>query len=119
MACAWSEGTVVDVRWCDETSKEVRDAFKAIDESEGAAGVGQDERDAVAMMRCGAILLTLDTGKTFLAARCVWTPKFSPSASSVLGPGSESVVRKVQRVLRPPKHRLWNHERSRRGYERH
>ncbi len=70
-------GTVVDVRWCDETSEEVRDAFKAIDESEGAAGVGQDERDAVDMMRCGAILLTLDTGKTFLAARCVWTPKFS------------------------------------------
>lgn len=71
-------GTVVNVRWCDETSEEVREALQLIDKSEDdAAGVGQDERDAVAMMRCGAILLTLDTGKTFLAARCVWTPKFS------------------------------------------
>ena len=61
-------GAVVDVRWCDEDSDEVREALT---NNSNGKNSGSD------LMRFGAVLLTLDSGKAFLAARCVWTPKFS------------------------------------------
>ncbi|CAL54054.1 HSP20-like chaperone [Ostreococcus tauri] len=57
-------GAVVDARWCGADSEEVQAALKADDNN-------------TELMCFGAMLLTLDTGKRILSARCVWTPKFS------------------------------------------
>ncbi len=65
-------GAVTEARWCAGDSPEVMEARR-----EGERSKDAFMRDTMESMRFGAMVLTLDTGKTFIAARCVWTPKFS------------------------------------------